>query len=406
MSSPDDAVLGLPRHRLVFSTVKSAATPARTFTFTNTGNAPATVTGLAIQGADASSFSLAPGQPTCLTIPAGGSATVSVAFTPTAATHCPTGTAYPDAYDIGDSVRQAQPWSSPPTTRVLPGGNGGLGGINSCDDSGNNEPVLDQVLRRSATPTSSTGRDRPPLHRSAVHPRHRRGHGALLPRRRPGAAGQRLPRCAHYSTDTPPAVPRDGLVLAGRGAGPDGYLQRELPPGLGVPGRGPARTCSTRTSGCCRSPTGPRPSPRPATSGSTWVSSRDVNFTDDTLNIATSAAPTTADSCRSQTCTTCGSTRRTGPATWRSRTPTSWRSTSPGCRPYKNNDFQDVVLMVSQRGPRRRPAVLPTLSWGRHLAVAAPSAVRAHDPPRHVRPRRGAPSSQPARTSESQCAPR
>ncbi|MDX6203556.1 MAG: large repetitive protein [Frankiales bacterium] len=145
LRSPDDALLALPDSRLVFSTVKSAATPAKSFTFTNTGSAAATVSGLSVQGADASSFGLAPGQPTSFSVPAGGSATVSIVFHPTATTNCPVGTAYPDAYKIGDSLRLAGLVFST-TDPALRGGNGSLGGVNSCAHSGNNEPVLDQVL--------------------------------------------------------------------------------------------------------------------------------------------------------------------------------------------------------------------------------------------------------------------
>jgi hypothetical protein len=146
LGSQDDSALALPGSRLVFSTIKSAATPARTFTFTNTGNAPATVSGLAIQGTDAASFGLAPGQPTTFVVPAGGSATVSVVFHPTATTNCPTGTTYPNAYLIGDSVRQASLVFTT-TDPGFAGGSGTLAGINSCDFSGNNEPILGQVLQ-------------------------------------------------------------------------------------------------------------------------------------------------------------------------------------------------------------------------------------------------------------------
>ena len=145
-TSQDDASLGLPASRLVFSTIRSQATPAQSFTFTNAGNAPATVTGLAIQGPDAASFALAPGQATTLTIPVGGSATVQVVFTPTATTNCPTGTTYPDAFRIGNSVRQANLVFTT-NDPGLPGGNAALAGINSCNYSGNDEPVLGQVLQ-------------------------------------------------------------------------------------------------------------------------------------------------------------------------------------------------------------------------------------------------------------------
>ena len=145
LTSPDDALLSLPGHRLVFSTVKQAPVPTKSLTFSNTGSGPVTVSGLAVEGADASSFSLAPGQATSLTIPAGGTATVAVAFNPTVTTNCPVGTTGAAAYNIGNSVRLAGLVFSS-TDPGLPGGATDLGGINSCNDSGVNEPVLDQVL--------------------------------------------------------------------------------------------------------------------------------------------------------------------------------------------------------------------------------------------------------------------
>ena len=96
LSSPDDATLGVPGNRLVFSTVRAAATPAKTFTFTNTGTRTRDrAAGWPLEGADASSFAFAPGQATTLVIPPGGSATVSILFRPTATTNCPSGTTYP-----------------------------------------------------------------------------------------------------------------------------------------------------------------------------------------------------------------------------------------------------------------------------------------------------------------------
>ena len=143
LTSPDDALLALPGHRLVFSTIKSAAVPVRSFTFSNTGNAPVTLNGLAIEGQDASSYGLAAGQATSVVIPAGGTATVGIQFQPTPATNCPT-TASP--YNISEPVRIASLVFSS-TDVGLPGGSADLGGLNSCSDSGTNEPVLDQALQ-------------------------------------------------------------------------------------------------------------------------------------------------------------------------------------------------------------------------------------------------------------------
>ncbi|BEP12448.1 hypothetical protein acdb102_07590 [Acidothermaceae bacterium B102] len=148
LTSPDDAVLALPGHRLVYSTIHSAATPPQSLTYTNTGNAPVTISGLAIEGVDAASFSLVAGQPTTITIPAGGTATVGVQFNPTPTTGCPVALPAnnPHQYDIGNAVRLAGLVFSS-TDVGLPGGAVDLGGINSCSLSGDNEPVLDQVLQ-------------------------------------------------------------------------------------------------------------------------------------------------------------------------------------------------------------------------------------------------------------------
>lgn len=143
VSSPDDATLGLPASRLVFSTEQAQANPpAKAFTFANTGGSPVTVSGLALGGTDAASFALAPGQPTTFTIPAGGSATAGVVFTPTAPTGCP---ASGTALDIGNVTRDATlGYSSDDPTSSS--GSLAVSGIVACGFEGNFEPVLDQVV--------------------------------------------------------------------------------------------------------------------------------------------------------------------------------------------------------------------------------------------------------------------
>lgn len=141
VSSPDDAPLGLPGHRLVFSTVRSAATDGKVVTFRNTGSSPLTVSQLTVQGADASSFSLQQNGP--LDIAPGGSAQVALLFTPTAPTGCPT-TADPNA--VSDPERYASlTWSSNDSRAGT--GTVDLAGLNSCNVEGGNEPVLGQMFR-------------------------------------------------------------------------------------------------------------------------------------------------------------------------------------------------------------------------------------------------------------------
>ncbi|PRY12984.1 hypothetical protein CLV37_109172 [Kineococcus rhizosphaerae] len=139
VSSPDDAVLGLPTSRLIFSTVKSRPTPpARAFTFTNTGGTALTLSGLATGGEDASSFALAPGQPSSVTVPAHGTTNVQVVFTPTDPTNCPTST---NTTAIADMIRKAT------LTYTTSSGAGSvdLSGVVTCNVEGNNEPTLQQV---------------------------------------------------------------------------------------------------------------------------------------------------------------------------------------------------------------------------------------------------------------------
>ena len=82
VTSTED-VLGLSS-RLVFSTVKAAATPARSVTVANTGNAALKITGLTITGANPGQFKLRSGQATVFTVNPGRTATVGVLFKPTA----------------------------------------------------------------------------------------------------------------------------------------------------------------------------------------------------------------------------------------------------------------------------------------------------------------------------------
>jgi hypothetical protein len=144
VSSPDDPLLALSATRMVFSAVQGQALPAaKSFTLTNSGTAAATVSGLTIAGTDASSYGLAAGQPSTITVPAGGSATVSIQFHPTAPTGCPT-TA--DPYGVSGSNRNAALVFST-SDPAMPTGSANLAGLISCGLGGNNEPVLHQIVQ-------------------------------------------------------------------------------------------------------------------------------------------------------------------------------------------------------------------------------------------------------------------
>jgi len=81
--SATEDLLGLSS-RLVFSTIKNAATPARSFTVANTGTAALKVTGLTIAGTNPGSFKLRTGQATAFTVNPGKTTTVGLVFKPTA----------------------------------------------------------------------------------------------------------------------------------------------------------------------------------------------------------------------------------------------------------------------------------------------------------------------------------
>ncbi|BEP13533.1 hypothetical protein acdb102_18440 [Acidothermaceae bacterium B102] len=140
VSSPDDAALALPQPRLVFSGVRgSPYPPAKSLTLTNTSGAAVSITHLQLAGPDPSSFRLTSGQPTSLTVPAGGSVTVPVLFHPKDPVGCPT-TAQPLAIaDVNHSALLSYETSAGSGSVVL-------AGVMSCYSGGNSEPTLDQLL--------------------------------------------------------------------------------------------------------------------------------------------------------------------------------------------------------------------------------------------------------------------
>jgi hypothetical protein len=126
VTAPED-VLGLSS-RLVFSTVKAVATPARTFTITNTGGTSLKVTGLPLAGANPGQFKLRTGQATAFTVLPGKTATVGVLFRPTT-TGVKTATL---------TVRSNDP--ARPSYVVA------LRGVNAIDNKGKNEASFANLL--------------------------------------------------------------------------------------------------------------------------------------------------------------------------------------------------------------------------------------------------------------------
>ena len=144
ITSADNAVLGLAAPRVVFSAVQGQPLPpAKTITLANTGTADASVTGLAVAGADATSFALGSGQPGTVVVPAGGQVNVAVQFTPTAPTGCPTAA---DPYGVSGSNRNASLVFST-NDPAMPTGSADLAGLVACGFGGANEPVLHQIVQ-------------------------------------------------------------------------------------------------------------------------------------------------------------------------------------------------------------------------------------------------------------------
>ena len=140
VTSPDDASLALSQPRLVFSGVRgSPYPPAQSLTLTNTTGSALHVKHLKITGPDPTGFHLATGQSTSLTIPAGGSSTVSIRFHPADPVGCPN-TAQPLAIaDVNSNALLSYETSSGSGAVVM-------AGVLSCYSGGNSEPTLDQIL--------------------------------------------------------------------------------------------------------------------------------------------------------------------------------------------------------------------------------------------------------------------
>ncbi|BEP12949.1 hypothetical protein acdb102_12600 [Acidothermaceae bacterium B102] len=143
VTSPDDPLLALSATRLIFSAVHGGVLPpARSITITNSGTASATVSGVAITGADASSYALAPAQQKTFVVPGATSVSIPVTFQPTAPTNCPTA----NAVTLSNANRNAS-LSFTTDDPALPSVSASLGGVISCAYGGNGEPVLSQITR-------------------------------------------------------------------------------------------------------------------------------------------------------------------------------------------------------------------------------------------------------------------
>jgi hypothetical protein len=148
VSSADQATLGLPNARLVFSASNdTGAVPAKQFSFTNTSHTALAVANIAIGGTNPGSYGLAPGQATSFNLAAGATALVSVVFHPSAPTGCPFGAlGTPTSTLIGSNVDQVATLTYTTNDAAQPTGSADLSGVNACFQGGNGEPEFDQVL--------------------------------------------------------------------------------------------------------------------------------------------------------------------------------------------------------------------------------------------------------------------
>lgn len=351
VSAPLDGLLGLSRSRLVFSTVRQAATPAQSLTFTNTGGSQLTVSNIAIGGTDAGSFSLASGQPTTLTIPPGGSATVGVLFTPGATSVCATTAA---------EISSLQRFATLTFTSDAPNaaaGSADLAGLNPCGNEGANEPVLDQItaaLGYTTVTANGTGSARRALGPLRPLPNSDQVQVPYFVRADSGKPVALTP-IAHYSGRTIYPFGQTGWYA--KGAAITTPCSSTCTQMFSFPGDSPApgpynqnqKLMPTNTGSTTFNPTG--------AFGIYNGSGYDVNFTDDGLNVLHST--TNADVAPPHY----GRGFRVFPAYGPGHVliPNTWILATDVTRipTYKNNDYQDVVFLLTNAAPEVGVATAP-----------------------------------------------
>jgi hypothetical protein len=353
VSTPYDAVLGLPRPRLVFSTVSRAATPAQAVTLRNTGARPLTVSGIAVGGTDGTSFALPSGRSTDLTVPAGGSADVGVLFTPTANTNCPTASA-PDAIGVMNRAAVLTFSTDDPDAQTV---TVDLSGVNSCANEGMNEPVLDQIVKALGYTTVTysaadwrrrlLGPLRPLPNSDEVQAPYFRAADPTRPVTLTPVAHYRgrtttwFSRTGWYAKNSGVTTPcnsacRQLFMFAPDNAAPGSYVQNQK--------LFPAPTGSTTFT-----PSGPF--------GVFNGDGTEVNFTDDAKSVALTSGGAQVSPPHYM------HTFRAFPAYGPDRTPIpdTWILATDVSRvpAWKNNDFQDVVLVLNNATPEVGRAASP-----------------------------------------------
>ncbi|MDX6230942.1 MAG: hypothetical protein QOI76_4332 [Frankiales bacterium] len=377
VTSPDSTTLGLSGPRLVFSSIRGGAgPPARSFTFANTGTATLTVTGLAVGGTDASSFGLASGQPTSLSIAPGGSAAVAVQFHPTAPTGCPDSSS---PYAIG-SVNRSATLTFSSNDPAQPSGTLNLSGVNSCAAGGNSEPVLDQIV---AALGYTTVVDNTNIDRRYIGPsRWLSGTDEVIsPYFRAANTGQpvSLTPVAHYGgSNTATVYGRTGWYAQGAAMTSTFSCSSACQQLWNFPAD-PSSTTYNQNQKLLPTPVGTTTFSPAGAFGLYSGDFSDVNFADDTLNHAHSTSNTDV------------------PVLHYLHDLRVYQAYGPGhvaipntylvgiditrVPAYKNNDFQDVVLLLRNATPALAAGPLPgtTLNLAAGGTVSASCAVTGFD---------------------------
>jgi hypothetical protein len=364
VSSSDQTTLGEKTARLAFSTYNGGgAVPARSFTFTNTTGSPIQVSGLAITGTDASSFRLASGQDTSFAIPANDSANVRVEFHPAAPpTGCPDDAS---PYAISPDANRTATLAYSTNVAAQPSGTADLSGLDACGQGGNAEPVLDQVLSALGY-TDHTA--------NGFGERRYIGPSRL-------AVGDEIQ--SPYFTAVNPAIPVTLVPVAHYGApttSPSEGYQNTGWYARGAALNQPSSTCPIGSNSPCKKLWNFPPDPSTTvynenqkllptpTGGTTFTPTgafgvfssefSDVNFTDDALNLG-NQNDATGHANQPLPVPHHLHDIRVFPAYGPNRVliPNSYLLTIDVNRvpAYKNNDFQDVVLLLSNVAPATGP---------------------------------------------------
>lgn len=360
--APTDGILGLSRARLIFSTVAQAATPAKSFTFTNTGRATLTVSKFAIGGTNSGTFVVAPGQPTTLTIPPNSSASLGVLFRPFANTVCANGT------NPTSSAERSATLTFTSNDPAVPTGTADLAGMNTCGNEGTNEPVLDQitsVLGYTDVTSNGTGFARRALGPLRPLPNSDQVQVPYFVRA-DASKPVTLTPVAHYSGRTTSAFGRTGWFAKGASiTTPCSATCNQLfsfPADSAAPGpyNQNQKLLPTVTGGTTFSPSG--------AFGIFNGDGSDVNFTDDGLNTLHTTSGANISPAHY------GKGLRAFPAYGPGHVviPNIWILSTDVTRvpAFKNNDFQDAVFLLTNAAPEVKVAPSPGSASLSHTLTA------------------------------------